>query len=91
MFLSQLSLVIFPDQIKLPSGAFVRSDNFRWSGGGFANFVVQIPSDDFASTRGLCGTFDYKSSNEMLSKDGIYYNNFPYGTVAPLEFSESWK
>ena len=75
-----------------PSGAFVRSDNFHWSGGGFANFIVQIPSDDFASTRGLCGTFDYKSNNEMLSKDGMYYDQFHhYGATAPWGFSESWK
>ena len=79
-------------KMKFASGAFLRVDNFRRSDGGFANFIVQVPSDDFASTRGLCGTFDYNYHNEMQSKDGAFHDYLHYhGHIAPLDFSESWK
>eukprot|EP00795_Rhopilema_esculentum_P008755 gene8755-14781_t len=72
--------------MKFPSGSYVRFDSFY----SYANVIVQIPSDDYQSTTGLCGTFDGNYFNELLSKDGNYHYH-EYGWTAPLAFSESWK
>lgn len=74
--------------MKFPSGAYVRIDTFS----GFANFIVQVPSDEFGSTRGLCGTFDNNYYNEMLSKENYHYDYYHFhGNIGPWAFTESWK
>ena len=79
-------------QITFPSGAFVRVDTYRWFGNWYyANFVVQVPSDDYKCTHGLCGTFDGKKDNEMIGKGGKIYRSLGRGGTAPPQFAESWK
>ena len=55
-----------------------------------ANFVIQLPSDDYRNTTGLCGTFDGNRNNDMMAMDGKVVNG-RRGRVAPPEFTESWK
>ena len=38
----------------------------------FLDLYIYVPSDDYNSTHGLCGTFDSNSRNELLNKDGDY-------------------
>eukprot|EP00795_Rhopilema_esculentum_P008757 gene8757-14783_t len=78
--------------IQFPSGAFIRIDNYRWYGNTYyANVVVQVPSDDFNCTIGLCGTFDRNMHNDMQSRSGKIYTSMNVGWQAPVGFSESWK
>lgn len=79
-------------QVTFPSGAFVRVDTHRWFGNWYyANFVVQVPSDDYKCTKGLCGTFDGNKNNEMIDKNGKVYTSLGSGGIAPAGFAESWK
>ena len=78
-------------QISFPSGAFVRVHMHRWYGNlWYANIQVQVVSDDFKCTEGLCGTFDGDRSNELKAKGGRVIQS-PNGAVAPAQFTESWK
>jgi len=77
--------------LNFPSGAFVRFDSQRWFGRWyFANFQIQLPSDDYQSTEGLCGTFDGNRNNDMKRRDGQVVNNGRRRT-APTSFTEDWK
>ena len=53
--------------------------------------MVQVPSDDFNCTVGLCGTFDKNMYDDMRSKDGKGYRTMGPGFQAPVGFTESWK
>eukprot|EP00794_Sanderia_malayensis_P012364 gene12364-13634_t len=77
--------------VTFPSGAFVRVDILPWGSWYYANFVIQVPSDDHGCTNGLCGTFDGEKSNEMIDKNGKVYKSLGRGNVAPPGFAESWK
>ena len=83
-------IIILP-QISFPSGAFVRVDMHRWHGNlWYANIQVQVVSDDFKCTEGLCGTFDGDRSNELRAKNGQVISG-RHGAIAPTQFTESWK
>ena len=63
----------------------------RWYGNlWYANIQVQVVSDDYKCTEGLCGTFDGDKSNELKAKNGKIINS-RNGAVAPMQFTESWK
>ena len=52
--------------------------------------MVQIPSDDFNCTVGLCGTFDGSRLNDFKDRMGSEHSSAHYLT-APVEFTESWR
>ena len=52
--------------------------------------MVQVPSDDFNCTVGLCGTFDGNRLNDFKDKIGSEHSAAQY-LPAPAEFTESWK
>ena len=82
---------MFIIKISFPSGAYVKFDAFHWYGNFYyANIEVQVPSDDYQSTQGLCGTFDKNSNNEMVAKNGQIYP-IGHGQIANPFFSDSWK
>ena len=63
----------------------------RWIGNlWYANIQVQVVSDDFKCTQGLCGTFDRNKDNELTASDGQVVSG-RYGSIAPKQFTESWK
>eukprot|EP00795_Rhopilema_esculentum_P008761 gene8761-14788_t len=78
-------------EISFPSGAFIRVDMHRWIGNlWYANIQVQVVSDDFKCTQGLCGTFDRNKDNELTASDGQVVSG-RHGSIAPTQFTESWK
>ena len=76
--------------MNFPSGAFVRYKSYPWLGTYYANIEVQVPSDDYQNTFGLCGTFGSTTRNKMESKNGAIFR-IADGSVAPSGFKESWK
>ena len=72
------------------SGSFVRYSIQPWSGTYFANIEVQVPSDDYRNTSGLCGTLGSTTKNEMEAKNGTIFK-IADRSVAPSGFTESWK
>ena len=76
--------------MNFPSGAFVRIEAHRWGRRHYANIVVQLPSDDYGKTKGLCGTWDNNKSNDLKSKTGQIYGTRK-GRIGEEEFTESWK
>ena len=63
---------------------------FPFAGTFYGNVGVQVPSDDFDCTIGLCGTFDHDINNELKDRFGKIHSK---GNVipAPTEFTESWR
>ena len=76
--------------MNFPSGAFVHYKAHPWSGTYYANIEIQVPSDDYQNTFGLCGTFGSTTKNDMEAKNGIIFR-IADGSVAPSGFTESWK
>ena len=73
-------------QINFPSGAYVHFNARNWG----ANIYVQVPSDDYQKTLGLCGTFDKNKDNDMVDKNGKKFGLGPE-LIASEDFSDSWK
>ncbi len=64
----------------------------RWYGNiWYSNIQVQVVSDDYKCTEGLCGTFDGNQGNDMTAKNGQIISGFGRGRTAPTQFSESWR
>ena len=79
-------------QFKFPSGSFVRIDNFLVTSSAiYSNVIVQIPSDDFMSTKGLCGKFDGNNFNDIIAKDGTIFDIMDLYTELTASFTSSWK
>lgn len=81
-----------------PSGAYVLFaaksseglDSFE--GLNYVDVEVEVPSDDYRNTFGLCGTFDGNKSNDMISKNGTLYTDIVHeGVQGPKDFIDSWK
>ena len=69
----------------------MRIDTHKWVGNWYyANFVVQVPSDDYKCTKGLCGTFDGNNKNELTDRNGKIWQKLGKGGTAD-GFTESWK
>ena len=78
-------------QFNFPSGAKVRFAARRWFGRWhLADINVQVPSDDFEKTKGLCGTWDKDRTNDLEAKDGTIYG-LGRRRIADTKFSESWR
>ncbi|XP_070536990.1 von Willebrand factor D and EGF domain-containing protein-like [Ptychodera flava] len=60
----------------------VSADRYR------LNIFLDIPSDDFNRSRGLCGTFDGHVTNDFTDRDGRVLQ---YVGRRPDSFSESWR
>lgn len=54
-------------QIWFSSGAFIRADLSEWG----MSITLRVPSLDYRSTLGLCGTFDENPENDFHDKNGI--------------------
>ena len=80
-------------QIDFPSGANIKFYTYHWySDWYYANIEVNVPSDDFENTVGLCGTFDRNAGNELRDRFGVSHNSgYWYGGIAPERFTESWR
>ena len=52
--------------------------------------MVQVPSDDFQCTIGLCGTFDGNQLNDFKDRSGREHSSVQY-FPAPAGFTESWR
>ena len=72
--------------MKFPSGSSVTVYTTHY----YSNIYVDIPSDDFNCTVGLCGTFDGNRLNDFKDKAGNEFRAI-YNSIAPEGFSESWK
>ena len=73
-------------QINFSSGAYVRFNAYHWG----ADIYVQVPSDDYQKTFGLCGTFDENKDNDIVDKNGKKFSLEP-GSIASKDFSDTWK
>lgn len=76
----------------LPSGAYVLFKAVATEELYYADIVVQVPSDDYRNTSGLCGTFDGNRSNDMISKNGTLFSETVHeGVEGPKDFINSWR
>ena len=76
----------------LPSGAYVLFISQFFGGLHYADIEVQVPSDDYRNTSGLCGLFDGDPRNDMISKNGtLYSEEVGEEVVGPKDFIDSWK
>ena len=73
-------------QIEFESGAKVEF----YSTTGLGNLNIDIPSNYLGYTRGLCGSYDRDTSNDLKDRNGNVWPNGA-GHVGPAEFTESWR
>ena len=76
--------------MKFPSGSFVEFRAFPYDDSHFANIMIQVPSDDFNCTIGLCGSFDDNPLNDLKDQFGKEYISTKHAP-APSKFTESWR
>ncbi|XP_025079581.1 von Willebrand factor D and EGF domain-containing protein-like isoform X1 [Pomacea canaliculata] len=57
--------------------------------GGHLNLYISIPGTDYLKGRGLCGTFDNNTNNDLTHRSG-FVDTMPADHV-PVRFTESWK
>ena len=72
----------------------MKADFIHWHANWwYTNIKVQVPSDDFQSTVGLCGNFDGDGSNgnELRTSDGQSFPNLDANGIADKRFTESWR
>ena len=55
--------------------------------GKYLNVFLDVPSDDFGNTGGLCGTFDNIHHNDLQSPNG---HNFHHTRPGISQFANSW-
>ena len=86
-------IISFNSQIEFPSGATIKFDTIHWYGDThYANIEVNVPSDDFGNTVGLCGTFDGNAGNELTDRFGVSHDQGHWRVgIAPERFTESWR
>ena len=62
--------------MKFPSGAVVSVYTYVYTysppSNIFLNLYINVPSDDYGNTNGLCGTFDSNPKNELVNINGVY-------------------
>ena len=58
--------------MRFPSGAVVSIQTYYLHPNIFLNLYIDIPSEDYNGTYGLCGTFDSDRRNELVNIDGVY-------------------
>ena len=58
--------------MRFPSGAVVSINVYYWHPNIFLDLYIDIPSDDYQGTHGLCGTFDSNIENELVNVNGAY-------------------
>lgn len=78
---------MFFEKIDFPSGAQVK---VTVAPGRLMNVYITSPEDDFAATKGLCGTFDGNRDNDLKYPDG-HTDKFPLTRNQPNSFVESWR
>ena len=90
MLIDSFDFNVYSFQMKFPSGSFVEFRAFTYDGSQFGNIIVQIPSDDFNCTIGLCGSFDDNPLNDMKDRFGKEHTSTLH-SPAPSTFTESWR
>eukprot|EP00795_Rhopilema_esculentum_P011237 gene11237-21424_t len=80
-------------EISFSSGATIKFDTINWYGHlYFGNMKIKIPPSYYDKTDGLCGTYDGKVGNELVSKDGkVWDKMLPSHRIAQDEFTNSWR
>ncbi|XP_077999980.1 von Willebrand factor D and EGF domain-containing protein-like [Glandiceps talaboti] len=71
-------------EITMPSGSSVRADTSSWG----MNIYLEVSSDEYDNSEGLCGSFDDDNSNDYTTADG---NVLLYSGRRPDSFSDSWR
>ncbi|GAB1290562.1 von Willebrand factor D and EGF domain-containing protein [Apodemus speciosus] len=66
------------------SGAFIRADLSEWG----MSITLRVPSSDYRSTLGLCGTFDENPENDFHDKNGI---SIDHGVDNYIVFINEWR
>ncbi|PVD18254.1 hypothetical protein C0Q70_20803 [Pomacea canaliculata] len=71
-----------------PSSSEIKITASAWLG-GFLNLDILVPGTDYLNGRGLCGTFDNNTNNDLTHRSG-FVDRMPADDV-PEDFTESWK
>ncbi|XP_041370718.1 uncharacterized protein LOC121384400 [Gigantopelta aegis] len=75
-------------EIILPTGTVVRVQNGKGRTPEFINVWIIASPADFENTKGLCGTFDGDTKNDLTNPDGTVYRT---RLRQPDEYSLKWR